>query len=36
VHHAMMDGLHVGRFIQGYEAALRAPEAWLSGGGVLP
>jgi chloramphenicol O-acetyltransferase type A len=36
VHHAMMDGLHVGRFIEGFESALRAPEAWLCGGGVLP
>ncbi len=29
VHHALMDGLHVGRFIQGFEAALREPQAWL-------
>jgi chloramphenicol O-acetyltransferase type A len=31
VHHAMMDGLHVGRFIQGFEAALLAPDAFLRG-----
>jgi chloramphenicol O-acetyltransferase type A len=29
VHHALMDGLHVGRYIEGFEAALRAPQAWL-------
>ena len=29
VHHALMDGLHVGRYFQGFEAALRAPETWL-------
>ena len=29
VHHAMMDGLHVGRFVEGFEAALREPRAWL-------
>ena len=29
VHHALMDGLHVGQFVQGFEAALREPEAWL-------
>jgi chloramphenicol O-acetyltransferase type A len=26
VHHALMDGVHVGRFVQGFEAALREPE----------
>lgn len=31
VHHALMDGLHVGRFIEGFEAALRAPQEWLDG-----
>lgn len=31
VHHALMDGLHVGRFIEGFEAALRSPEDWLNG-----
>jgi chloramphenicol O-acetyltransferase type A len=36
VHHALLDGLHVGRFVQGFEAALRAPEAWLSGDAALP
>lgn len=30
VHHALMDGLHVGRFIQGFEAALRQPLRWLA------
>lgn len=30
VHHALMDGLHVGQFVQGFEAALRDPMAWLS------
>jgi chloramphenicol O-acetyltransferase type A len=29
VHHALMDGLHVGRFVQDFEAALREPAAWL-------
>lgn len=29
VHHALMDGLHVGQFVQGFEAALREPAAWL-------
>lgn len=29
VHHALMDGLHVGRFVQAFEAALLQPEAWL-------
>ena len=29
VHHALMDGLHIGRFFEGFEAALLAPEAWL-------
>jgi chloramphenicol O-acetyltransferase type A len=31
VHHALMDGLHVGRFIQGFEAAMQDPLAWLQG-----
>ena len=30
VHHAMMDGLHVGRFVEGFEAALQEPQAWLA------
>ena len=30
VHHALMDGLHVGQFVQGFEAALQDPMAWLS------
>jgi chloramphenicol O-acetyltransferase type A len=29
VHHALMDGVHVGRYVQGFEAALLAPETWL-------
>ena len=29
VHHGLMDGLHVGRYVQGFEAALAEPEAWL-------
>lgn len=29
VHHAMMDGVHVGRFIEGFEAALQSPHTWL-------
>jgi len=29
VHHALMDGLHVGQFVQGFEAALRDPAPWL-------
>ena len=29
VHHALMDGLHVGRFVQGFEAALMDPRARL-------
>jgi len=29
VHHALMDGLHVGRFVQAFEAALADPAPWL-------
>ena len=29
VHHALMDGLHVGQFVQEFEAALLEPAAWL-------
>ncbi len=29
VHHALMDGLQVGRYVQAFEAALATPEAWL-------
>ena len=29
VHHALMDGLHVGQFVQAFEAALRDPAPWL-------
>lgn len=31
VHHALMDGLHVGQFVQGFEALLATPEPWLEG-----
>lgn len=31
VHHGLMDGLHVGQFIQGFETALKEPHAWLTG-----
>jgi len=30
VHHALMDGLHVGRYVQGLEAALLQPRRWLA------
>jgi len=30
VHHALMDGLHVGRFVQRFEAAVAEPRAWLA------
>ena len=36
VHHALMDGLHVGRFVQGFEAALREPDAWLGDSAASP
>jgi chloramphenicol O-acetyltransferase type A len=29
VHHALMDGLHVGRYVQDFEAALLDPARWL-------
>ncbi len=29
VHHALMDGLHLGRYIEGFEAALHSPGDWL-------
>lgn len=29
VHHALMDGVHVGRFVQAFEAALHEPGDWL-------
>ena len=32
VHHALMDGLHVGRFVQGFEAAMREPLPWQQDG----
>ena len=34
VHHALMDGAHVGRFVQAFEAAMRDPLPWLQGGAV--
>ena len=33
VHHALMDGLHVGRYVQALEAAMAQPQAWLEGTG---
>lgn len=32
VHHALMDGVQVGRYVQALEAAMAQPEAWLDGG----
>jgi chloramphenicol O-acetyltransferase type A len=29
VHHALVDGVHVGRFVQGLQALLHEPEGWL-------
>ena len=34
VHHALLDGVHVGRFVQAFEAAMRDPLPWLQGGAV--
>jgi chloramphenicol O-acetyltransferase type A len=34
VHHALMDGLHVGRYLNGLEEALREPEAYICNKGV--
>jgi chloramphenicol O-acetyltransferase type A len=31
VHHALMDGLHVGQWVQAFEAALAEPAPWLTG-----
>ena len=31
VHHALMDGVHVGRFVQAFEAAMQNPLPWLQG-----
>lgn len=31
VHHALMDGVHVGRFVEAFEAMLDEPAAWLGG-----
>jgi chloramphenicol O-acetyltransferase type A len=36
VHHALMDGLHVGRFVQGFEALLLEPQGWMAPVGVNP
>jgi chloramphenicol O-acetyltransferase type A len=30
VHHALMDGVHVGRFVQEFEAMLAEPATWLA------
>lgn len=30
VHHALMDGVHVGRYVQALEAALQQPQVWLA------
>lgn len=30
VHHGLMDGLHVGRYVEAFEAAMAAPDAWLA------
>lgn len=32
VHHALVDGVHLGRYLQAYDAALQRPADWLSGG----
>lgn len=34
VHHALMDGVHVGRFMQAFEAAMLDPLPWLQGGAL--
>jgi chloramphenicol O-acetyltransferase type A len=36
VHHALMDGLHVGQFVQAFDAALRNPGLWLGVPSALP
>jgi chloramphenicol O-acetyltransferase type A len=33
-HHALMDGRHVGEFVQGFEAAMQAPRGWIAGGAL--
>ena len=35
VHHALMDGLHIGRYFENFETALRDPETWLRRGGMV-
>lgn len=32
VHHALMDGLHLGRYVQALEAAMAEPAPWLGPG----
>lgn len=32
VHHALVDGLHVGRWVQAFESVLQDPAAWLQSG----
>lgn len=34
VHHALMDGVHVGRFVQAFETAMHNPLPWLQGAAV--
>lgn len=36
VHHALMDGLDVGRFVQGFERAMQNPLPWLLGETPVP
>ncbi len=36
VHHALMDGLAVGRYVQGFEAAMKDPLPWLLGAELAP
>jgi len=36
VHHALMDGLAVGRYVQAFEALMREPLPWLQGAPVEP
>ena len=36
VHHALMDGLAVGRYVQGFEAAMKDPLPWLIGADPAP
>jgi chloramphenicol O-acetyltransferase type A len=36
VHHALVDGLHVGAFVQAFEALVQTPQAWLKGANAAP